>query len=56
MFRIYPNKKQKNLINKIFGCCRLVYNKGLDTRKKAYDVGDKLNYQYTKQRLSSLTI
>ncbi|HGM3507480.1 TPA: helix-turn-helix domain-containing protein [Clostridioides difficile] len=25
-FRMYPNKKQKELINKTFGCCRFVYN------------------------------
>ncbi|WP_334310115.1 helix-turn-helix domain-containing protein, partial [Clostridioides difficile] len=28
-FRIYPNKKQQELINKTFGCCRFVYNKYL---------------------------
>ncbi|WP_417282081.1 helix-turn-helix domain-containing protein, partial [Clostridioides difficile] len=22
----YPNKKQQELINKTFGCCRFVYN------------------------------
>ncbi|WP_313126970.1 helix-turn-helix domain-containing protein, partial [Clostridioides difficile] len=26
-FRMYPNKKQQELINKTFGCCRFVYNK-----------------------------
>lgn len=25
-FRIYPNKKQKEIIAKTFGCCRFVYN------------------------------
>lgn len=25
-YRIYPNKKQKELVNKTFGCCRFVYN------------------------------
>ncbi len=25
-YRIYPNKKQKTLIHKTFGCCRFVYN------------------------------
>ena len=54
MFRIYPNKKQKNLINKIFGCCRLVYNKGLDTRKSAYEVGNKLNYAQISKMLTDL--
>ncbi|MCC0650639.1 helix-turn-helix domain-containing protein, partial [Clostridioides sp. ZZV15-6598] len=23
-FRMYPNKKQQELINKTFGCCRFV--------------------------------
>ena len=28
-FRAYPNKQQKILIDRILGCCRLIYNKGL---------------------------
>lgn len=32
-FRIYPNKKQKELLQKIFGCVRLVYNRALAMRK-----------------------
>jgi len=35
-FRIYPNKEQQNLINKTFGCCRLIYNKGLELRESSY--------------------
>ncbi|MCU6069650.1 helix-turn-helix domain-containing protein, partial [Clostridioides difficile] len=31
-FRMYPNKKQQELINKTFGCCRFVYNKYLAKR------------------------
>ena len=34
-YRIYPNKKQKELITKTFGCCRFVYNYYLDKRIKA---------------------
>ena len=33
-FRIYPNKKQKKLLQKTFGCTRLVYNKALAMRKE----------------------
>ena len=33
-FRIYPNKQQKELFQKTFGCTRLVYNKALAMRKK----------------------
>lgn len=36
--RIYPNKHQKELIAKTFGCCRLVYNKGLALRKDIYEL------------------
>lgn len=36
-FRIYPTDKQINLIERTFGCCRLVYNNALDRRKKAWD-------------------
>ena len=32
-FRIYPNKKQKELLQKTFGCVRLVYNRALAMRK-----------------------
>lgn len=53
-FRIYPNKEQKNLINKIFGCCRLVYNKGLDARKRGYEEGNKINYSRTCKMLTDL--
>lgn len=31
-YRIYPNKKQKEIIIKTFGCCRFVYNKYLAQR------------------------
>ena len=35
-FRAYPNKKQKELIQKTFGCCRFIYNYFLDRRRNAY--------------------
>ena len=35
-YRIYPNKKQKELIAKTFGCCRFVYNKYLAKRIEMY--------------------
>ena len=41
-FRIYPNKKQQNLINQTLGCCRFIYNMGLDMRNKAFENGEKL--------------
>ena len=35
-YRIYPTDSQKELINKTFGCCRLVYNIALQTKITAY--------------------
>lgn len=36
-YRIYPNKKQKELIQKTFGCVRFVYNHYLSKRKEVYE-------------------
>lgn len=35
-FRIYPNKKQEELIQKTFGCVRYVYNRALEERIELY--------------------
>jgi len=53
-FRIYPNKEQENLILQTLGCCRLIYNKGLDMRDKAYKNGEKTNYTQTSAMLTEL--
>lgn len=53
-FRIYPNKEQQNLINQTFGCCRLVYNLGLDMRNKAFENGEKIGYTQTSAMLTEL--
>lgn len=34
--RLYPTESQQITINKLLGCCRLVYNKCLDHRNKLY--------------------
>lgn len=34
--RIYPTKEQVELIDKTIGCCRFVYNKGLEQKINAY--------------------
>ncbi|MCI0985838.1 IS200/IS605 family element RNA-guided endonuclease TnpB [Clostridioides difficile] len=52
-FRLYPNKKQQELINKTFGCCRFVYNKYLAKRIDVYK-NDKETFTY-KQCSSDLT-
>lgn len=36
-YRIYPNKRQEELIQKTFGCCRFVYNQTLNYRKNLYE-------------------
>lgn len=49
--RIYPTIEQAELIEKTFGCCRFVYNKGLECKKLAYEK-DKTNisvYDLIKQ-------
>jgi putative transposase len=35
-YRIYPNKEQKELIEKTFGCTRFIYNLALETKNYAY--------------------
>lgn len=40
-YRIYPNEKQKEQINKTFGCCRFVYNYFLDMRINLYKTEQK---------------
>lgn len=44
-YRIYPNKKQKELIHKTFGCTRFVYNYYLNKRKEMYE-NDKTAFTY----------
>lgn len=53
-FRAYPNKEQQNLINQTFGCCRLIYNKFLAMRNKAYENGLKVGYSQTSAMLTEL--
>ena len=40
-FRLYPNQKQKELINKTFGCTRLIYDYYLDKKIKEYENNKK---------------
>jgi len=41
-YRIFPNEEQQNLMSKIFGQVRFVYNLGLETKITAY-AGNKKN-------------
>lgn len=53
-FRIYPNREQQNLLHQTFGCCRLIYNKGLTMRNEAYEKGNKISYSQTSAMLTEL--
>lgn len=46
-YRIYPNKKQQEIIAKTFGCCRFVYNKYLAKRIEMYEK-NKETFSYVK--------
>ena len=46
-YRIYPNKEQRVLIAKTFGCCRYVYNYYLDKRIEWYQTSKK-TFSYNK--------
>ena len=41
-FRIYPDKKQEELLAKTFGCCRFLYNLMLDEKIKEYQATGKM--------------
>ena len=53
-FRAYPNREQKNLINRTLGCCRLIYNKGLAMRNDAFTNGQKIGYNQASAMLTDL--
>ncbi len=52
-FRIYPNEKQENLIQRMFGCCRFVYNHFLAERIEQYKETGKSPTRF--QQCNSLT-
>ena len=41
-FRIYPNKSQKELFARTFGCVRFVYNRMLAEKKEYYEKTGKV--------------
>ena len=51
-FRIYPNKAQRELFAKTFGCVRLVYNRMLAEKKAHYEKTGK-NLSLTPARYKS---
>ena len=54
-YRIYPNREQRKLLAKTFGCTRFVYNHYLAKRRDAYEKdGITLNYSACAKDLVSL--
>ena len=41
-YRIEPTSSQQQLLARVFGCCRVVFNDALRVRDQAYRAGDKL--------------
>lgn len=53
-YRIYPNKKQQEMLNKHFGCARFVYNWALETKQKIYKEENKsISYFDLNNKLKS---
>ena len=56
-YRIYPNKKQKDLIQKTFGCVRFVYNYFLNIKINEYKENNvTLTFYDTCKMLTQLKI
>ena len=54
-FRIYPNREQRQLIARTFGCVRLVYNHYLDKKKQLWQDGRmSLSYNDCAKDLTQL--
>ena len=54
-FRLYPNRKQTELLSKHFGCSRFVYNYFLNQRKEQYKLtGNSDNYYAQAKTLTAL--
>jgi putative transposase len=52
-FRLYPNKKQREQINKTLGCCRFIYNHYLAKRIDVYkNEGKNLTYNMCSKDLT----
>ena len=51
VFRMYPNEKQEELINKTIGCSRFIYNHFLDDKIKEYKETGKSKSAYDQMNL-----
>lgn len=56
-YRIYPTKKQQELIQKTFGCCRFVYNKYLALKIDKYkESKESFTYNQCANDMKSLKV
>ena len=56
-FRFYPTPEQKDLLRRTLGCCRKVWNMGLDARTQAWtERRENLSYAGTCLLLSLIHI
>ena len=54
-YRLYPNKYQKQMLNKTFGCVRYVYNHGLEQKEKSYkEVGRSVSHGELMKELTAI--
>ena len=52
-YRFFPTTEQENLLRRTMGCVRLVYNKALDARTKAwYERQERIEYKETSSFLT----
>ena len=55
VFRIYPNRAQRELLSRTFGCVRLVYNHYLDRKKQLWEESKQsMSYNACAKDLTSL--
>lgn len=54
-FRLYPTQEQKAYFNKIFGCCRFIYNYYLDLNNKLYEEQGKGSHMSKFDCMADLT-
>ncbi|MCW3840617.1 helix-turn-helix domain-containing protein [Micromonospora yasonensis] len=53
-YRFYPSPEQAELLNRTFGCVRLVYNRALEARTRAWAVDrQRSTYGQSSARLRS---
>lgn len=53
-FRCYPTAEQEKILSRTFGCCRYIYNWGLQLRTAGFKDGKKINYVESSAALTLL--